>query len=256
LNVESDQPCALIVLAMYWLAACGSVGYVESELSGDAKPAGGISETVLPTRSYRANTAAIRTAVLAVLAEQGYIADENPSAGTIRTEPKFLADAGSHLYVKYSARVFITLGPSSVTYRARFDKSSSVVKEEGSREYPEKENELRRDFFAALDKRFPGGAFSEGAGAAANLLPAPAPAATSPQVAQPARPNADKEPMTVIEMQRILAGLGYQVGVADGVAGRRTVDALKKFQQTNKLPATGTLDAETSARLRAARKTE
>jgi peptidoglycan hydrolase-like protein with peptidoglycan-binding domain len=58
------------------------------------------------------------------------------------------------------------------------------------------------------------------------------------------------KPMTVTEIQKQLLALGYQVGTADGVMGKRTVDALKKFQQDNNLPRTGQADYETMGKLR------
>lgn len=76
------------------------------------------------------------------------------------------------------------------------------------------------------------------------------PAATT----NPSPPNAPSEPMSVSEMQRILIGLGYQPGPPDGTSGKRTTDALRKFQQANKLPASGILDSETISRLRGAKK--
>ena len=59
--------------------------------------------------------------------------------------------------------------------------------------------------------------------------------------------------MTTYELQDRLAALGYKPGAVDGVAGPRTLDALKSFQADNKLPATGTLDADTIRKLRTAK---
>lgn len=59
------------------------------------------------------------------------------------------------MMVEFSARHFVVLDGSNVSYRARFDKKSSIVQPETNLEFPEKENELRRDFFAELDKRLP-----------------------------------------------------------------------------------------------------
>jgi len=66
--------------------------------------------------------------------------------------------------------------------------------------------------------------------------------------------NAPAEAMTVAEMQKILLDLGYRPGPVDGAIGKRTVDALKKFQQANKLQATGIMDPDTVARLRTSQK--
>jgi peptidoglycan hydrolase-like protein with peptidoglycan-binding domain len=81
--------------------------------------------------------------------------------------------------------------------------------------------------------------------------PPPAPAA-QPRPQQP-DPAASVEGMTVFEMQERLNELGYKLGIVDGVAGPRTVEALKKFQSDNKLSPTGTIDTDTIRKLRAAR---
>ncbi len=81
--------------------------------------------------------------------------------------------------------------------------------------------------------------------------PPPAPAA-QPRAPQP-EPGVNVEGMTVFEMQERLNELGYKLGSVDGVAGPRTVEALKKFQSDNKLSPTGTIDADTIRKLRAAR---
>ncbi len=83
--------------------------------------------------------------------------------------------------------------------------------------------------------------------------PKPAPAAQIAPVQAPvASTQAQKveaKPMTTAEMQRALATLKYQPGTADGTMGRRTADALKKFQSDNALPQTGQLNPETQAKL-------
>ena len=142
---------AAITLAA--VSACGSVGYVASELTGSVKPDGGIAEAILTSRTFDASADAIRVAVLNVLQDQGYIYEENRSAGTVRTEPKPLPNVGGMAGASFSTRAFINLDGQNVTYRARFDKRSNVVMAETNIEYTEKENELRRDFFAAVTKR-------------------------------------------------------------------------------------------------------
>lgn len=137
------------------LASCSSVSYVTGEMSGSVKPVGGIAEAIPVTRSYTQAPDAVRRAALAVLQEQGYVIDTASTAGEIRTEPKVLQNASSSMMVEFSARVFVTLDASNVSYRARFNKKSSLVQPETNLEFVEKENELRRDFFAALDKKLP-----------------------------------------------------------------------------------------------------
>jgi peptidoglycan hydrolase-like protein with peptidoglycan-binding domain len=100
---------------------------------------------------------------------------------------------------------------------------------------------------------------------AADPPPAPAPAAPAPAAAinpapaapeparaapEPAAPAA--APMSVKELQEALTELGYAPGPIDGKPGPKTREALKQFQKSAGLPATGVLDAETTQRLRAA----
>lgn len=235
------------------LTGCESARYVKSELTGTAKPAGGIQDIVPPSRTYVATPQEVRRAVEAVLDEQGYIYEENASAGTIRSEPRLLTDtskvqlAGAYYY----AKLYIKLDGASVTFRAKFDKKSNVTMPEQNVDYPEKENELRRDFFVALDQRLS----RQTAQQPVALAGPPPTVAKEGKPGDSAAKSAAATPMSTAEMQTILAQLGYQPGPADGVSGKRTTDALKKFQGANKLPTTGVLDSETAARLRSARKT-
>jgi photosystem II stability/assembly factor-like uncharacterized protein len=50
---------------------------------------------------------------------------------------------------------------------------------------------------------------------------------------------------TMLRAQTALAGLGYSVGEPDGVAGTRTVAAIRRFQADKDLPQTGRLDDPT-----------
>lgn len=133
---------------------CESVSYVKDEFTGKAKPAGGIAESVSPSRTYGASASTIKRVILTLLEEQGYVTEELAN-GSIRTEPKPLGDPSkvALLGAIYSVRVLIRVDGSTVTYRSRFDKKSSITMAEQNIEYPEKENELRKAFFAELDKR-------------------------------------------------------------------------------------------------------
>ncbi len=64
-------------------------------------------------------------------------------------------------------------------------------------------------------------------------------AASVPEVP---RPSADAN---VKRAQASLNLAGYDVGVADGIAGTRTVTAIRKFQSDKRIPITGRLDAAT-----------
>jgi peptidoglycan hydrolase-like protein with peptidoglycan-binding domain len=59
---------------------------------------------------------------------------------------------------------------------------------------------------------------------------------------------------TVTEVQIVLQQLGLYKGKIDGLAGRGTTAAIRKFQQMNALPITGLLDDETQAKIIAAKK--
>ncbi len=77
---------------------------------------------------------------------------------------------------------------------------------------------------------------------------ATAPAAAS--YSTPAQPVADP----LIEMiQTLLAERGYQPGPADGVAGRRTTDAIRAYQKDAGLPETGVADQALRDNLTAAK---
>ena len=62
--------------------------------------------------------------------------------------------------------------------------------------------------------------------------------------------NATK-PARVMAMQQALKDKGYEPGPIDGVMGRKTASALKKYQQTENLSVTGQMDAQTVAKLEA-----
>jgi putative peptidoglycan binding protein len=60
---------------------------------------------------------------------------------------------------------------------------------------------------------------------------------------------ATPQPRFIREAQRALDELGFHPGPVDGVVGRRTRDALVRYQRSQKIPVTGYLDAETMVRL-------
>lgn len=59
--------------------------------------------------------------------------------------------------------------------------------------------------------------------------------------------------MSISEAQRRLSELGYSPGPADGAMGKRTIDAIKKFQAASQLTSSGKLDAATVEALRRTR---
>lgn len=76
---------------------------------------------------------------------------------------------------------------------------------------------------------------------------------SSPALAPIARPEAQSmtpgKVMSTKEAQQRLNSIGYQVGTPDGMAGKRTVDALRRFQTENQLAVSGVVDEATSAAL-------
>lgn len=145
----------LLTISLLVISGCESVNYVKSELTGTAKPEGGIKENITPSKTYSVSAKTLRRATLEVLDEQGYVYEENTSTGTIRTEPKLLTDTSKFSFTgaSYSAKLFIKLEGAKVIYRAKFDKKSNLTMGEQNIEFPEKENELRKTFFAALDNK-------------------------------------------------------------------------------------------------------
>jgi photosystem II stability/assembly factor-like uncharacterized protein len=84
----------------------------------------------------------------------------------------------------------------------------------------------------------PASAPTRGRGASANGQVEPRPSS-----AVGAAPADDKQ--TMARAQQLLANLGYSVGEPDGVAGTRTVAAIRRFQADKDLPQTGRLDDPT-----------
>jgi localization factor PodJL len=53
----------------------------------------------------------------------------------------------------------------------------------------------------------------------------------------------------VIATQQVLRDKGFDPGTTDGLMGPRTTAALTAYQESEQLPATGTMDADTAAKL-------
>ncbi|OQX19270.1 MAG: hypothetical protein BWK76_05075 [Desulfobulbaceae bacterium A2] len=107
------------------------------------------------SKKFPASNAALWKAVQDVLDEQGFFFTPDSASGRIKTEPKVLGDqnAVAMFGATYSAVVQVKVDGSSVSYKARFNKKSNVVMGGELLEYPEKENEMRKEFFAALEAR-------------------------------------------------------------------------------------------------------
>lgn len=67
--------------------------------------------------------------------------------------------------------------------------------------------------------------------------------------AQPPKSDAKSAFMTTAEVQKRLLELGYAAGMPDGVMGKKTANALRRFQQDNNIPVTGRPDSDTVSKL-------
>jgi hypothetical protein len=129
------------------------IGYFMSELSGSAKPEGGVDKSIPVQKKYKVSQAVLWTTVQDVLENDGYFFSADSASGRIKTDPKVLGDQ-NHVAMfgaTYSAVAMIKVRGSSVSFRARFNKQSNVVMGGSLLEFPEKENELRQQFFKSLD---------------------------------------------------------------------------------------------------------
>jgi photosystem II stability/assembly factor-like uncharacterized protein len=97
----------------------------------------------------------------------------------------------------------------------------------------------RRAAATSPPSRASAAASSRGTSARADQGPRPAPAAAA------SASSAQSDRKMMVRAQVVLAGLGYSIGEPDGVAGTRTVAALRRFQADKDLPQTGRLDDAT-----------
>jgi hypothetical protein len=135
------------------LFGCSDINYAKSELTNTAKPSGGLQENIPATKNFSVDHARLRNVVLSVLDQQGYIYEENPSTGTIKTEPLPLSGQRESgiLGATYSAKLFIKIKDSSVTFNSSFNKQSNLTMGGENLKFPEKENALRKEFFDAVN---------------------------------------------------------------------------------------------------------
>lgn len=115
--------------------------------------------------------------------------------------------------------------------------------------------EIGTKILSAIGKATTPGA--DGTKEAAKAAPPPNSSPVKPSSAQIAEVQrsaptleAAPKPMTILEVQEQLVALGYSVGAADGAMGKRTVDALRKFQKDRGLSVTGKADSDTVEKLR------
>lgn len=119
----------------------------------------------------------------------------------------------------------------------------------GETKLDEAANKLLELTFSSLEsteKSTPGTGTVGSAAGATPILPV-----TKETAPEPARIVTEPSPqkMTDKQVQLRLLELGYQPGPADGKMGKKTVEALKKFQRDNKLAITGKPDSDTVVKL-------
>ena len=68
-------------------------------------------------------------------------------------------------------------------------------------------------------------------------------------MASPSQNAITSSTMTVAQAQSILNSLGFNVGTADGVMGKKTRDQIKAFQKSRGIPQSGKIDEQTIAEL-------
>lgn len=142
----------LLIMGMISFGTVGCIG----PTSG-LEPQGGIAESIPVSKTYSASHEKIWQASRAILDEWGYIYEANQSSNTIKTEPKQLNPpkgvVGVVFSTTYLANLYITVEGSTVSFRARFGTQGYGVAGRKDLEYPEKENELRKNFFEALNAK-------------------------------------------------------------------------------------------------------
>ena len=108
--------------------------------------------------------------------------------------------------------------------------------------------ELGSKILAAIGTTASAAAVTPAAPAAAKQAVGPDAQPVVPAV-QPVSTNSRVVAMSMKEVQQMLLSLGYHVGVPDGISGKRTVDALRKYQADNRIPVTGLADEATLQKL-------
>ena len=158
MNYLKNSGLVLMSLIVFSIFACSSIREVTSELKGTSKPEGAIAEAIPATKKYNVPHEKLWKLACMVLDEQGYMYESNKSTNMIKTEPKQLGDTSKFRFIgsDYTSKLYIKIEGSSVTFKARFGKKSNLVQGGEDLEYPEKENQLRKTFFEALDRKIAG----------------------------------------------------------------------------------------------------
>jgi len=119
-------------------------------------PAGGIEQEISHEKKYSANYDKTWNAVRTALEQLGYSTKADPSSGKIFTEPLGIScpvEAGvkSIDITKWYSVVTATVSGPKVRLGVSFQRNHLGIKK-NDLVFPEKENEISRDFFAAVDR--------------------------------------------------------------------------------------------------------
>lgn len=234
---------SLAASIVFILSGCS--GYM-SELKGTAKPDAVVMEKVPVSKSYHVPQDVALAAIKKVMKSQGVIyeivAGEDKDTVRLKTEPIVVQEASAMdlMLAKsaYSAQEIIDVSmDGTVSFIARFAKSWEGLGDQNTKnlQFPDKENELRKNFFDALDKELP-------------IVGQTSPPTITSDQENVVKRKVDSD-QVIAKAQKKLSLLGYDPGPADGISGKKTRNALKQFQQSNGLAVTGKADKETMDKL-------
>jgi len=204
-----------------------------------------VSLTAGDYRDYTADKREVWNALVTTLAEKESIRNTDAASGIVRTDYDLLEDKESGRKLQYSflakvdeqakrtVRVYINIRfllPGQPAWME--DMQAQPVLNENA------ENYLRQDLFEAICENLPGCK--------------PKPVSVPVSIILAGREEAPSGPPSeeVREAQRLLAATGYYPDPANGLLGRKTREALKKFQKEYGLPETGRPDQQTLDALR------
>lgn len=229
----------ILLIASIILSGCS--GYLD-ELHGTAKPDSMITEIVPVSKSYSATQDVVLAAIKKLMKSEGVIyeivAGEDKDTVRLKTEPIVVQKASvmDLMLAKsaYSALEIIDVSKDgTVSFMARFAKSWEGLGDQNTKnlQFPEKENELRKIFFDALDKEL-------------HIAGRTEPAINTSYQGNVAKGKGNPD-QVIAKAQQKLSLLGYDPGTADGISGEKTRNAIRKFQEDNGIPVTGETDKQT-----------
>ncbi len=149
-----------------------------------------------------------------------------------------------HLY-KYSYRISLTPTGRGLT-RINTDVRLYYEKMMGAKRYETRWNMVENYLRDKLYRRICANLFPGGNGPCANGFTGMSSVVQAPETVTRKRSRRVRRPDPQVQMaQQILAANDYDPGPTDGLMGKKTRNALKKFQEDNGLTPSGRIDAET-----------